>query len=61
MSLHQAVRELDVTAPAIYHHFPGGKEELVVAAPNHRLEGVHRALVRGGSPGVHTPVIVGVA
>jgi AcrR family transcriptional regulator len=48
VSLEEVAREVGVSKPALYYHFPGGKEELFVAiarrALEHHREGLERAL-----------------
>src|SRR3712207_9411055 len=41
VSLEEVAREVGVSKPALYYHFPDGKEELFVAIA-HRALGEHR-------------------
>ncbi|WP_141999454.1 TetR/AcrR family transcriptional regulator [Amycolatopsis cihanbeyliensis] len=46
VSLQRVAREVGVAKPALYYHFPQGKEELVVAILHHSLVRVRAGLTR---------------
>ncbi|QIN80603.1 TetR family transcriptional regulator [Rubrobacter marinus] len=55
VSLEEVAREVGVSKPALYYHFPGGKEQLFVeiahrALKQHR-EGLERAISSAGTTG----------
>jgi len=54
LSMEGLARALNVRAPSLYHHFPGGRDEMVVAVGDHysRLDGeaIAAIVTGGGSP-----------
>jgi len=51
LSMEGLARALGVRAPSLYHHFPGGRDEMILAVGDHysRLDGdAIAAIVKGG-------------